>query len=441
MKSDLAIATAQNLLLRDPESEERIRRGIEENRKGVAAITLKGADGKPVQHARVKARLLRHEFRFGANCFMLDQFRDAEKDREYRQRFADVFNLAVIPFYWRDTEPERGKPRFSRDSPYVYRRPPTDLALEFCEEHGITPKGHPLCWHAFLPKWASFDKKQLAEETERRIEEIAERYGKRIRIWDVCNEAVCLPVQDVTRRTPDRHVELAFEVATRSLPRTSELIYNDYACWENHGEYTAMYMLCRHLKQMQHLNFGGIGLQYHMFEAIEQMANASRHMLNTRNILDMLDLYGKLGVPVNISEITLSAHPAFGDGPGFQNEVAEHLYRLWFSHPALNAIVYWNLVDDTAYVNPDNPAWNENTYKGGLLNNDLTPKPAYETLRRLIHEEWQTRTEVEYLQGEENRFRGFYGDYELTIETTTGVFRKEIRMVRGGLNQFLLELN
>ncbi|MDX9980614.1 MAG: endo-1,4-beta-xylanase [Lentisphaeria bacterium] len=438
--NELARDIARNLLKDDPEIESRIARGIEEHRKGSGTIRVVGPDGKPLPGAQVKLRHVRHEFHFGCNAFMLEQFREPEKNARYEEAFAAAFNLAVVPFYWSDTEPERGKPRFDKNSPYVYRRPPTDMVLEFCDRHGITPKGHPLCWHSFVPDWAPLDKPGLARETERRITEIAERYGRRIGIWDVCNEAVEHNPLDINNRVPERHVEFAFEVASRTMPRSAVLTYNDYSCWQNHGEYTAMYMLCRHLKSLSHLNFGAIGLQYHQFTPnAEHMRGEANGRLNPRHLFAMLDLYGKLGLPVNISEITITGRAELGDGPAFQKEVAERLYRLWFSHPALNGIVYWNLVDDTAYVRAGS-TWNENIYKGGLLHHDLSPKPAFEALRRLIREEWSTQVTLAYNPQGENRFRGFYGDYEAEVKTDRGVSRHTLKLARNDYNTLTLQI-
>ncbi len=439
--NELARAIAKNLLADDPEIEARIERGIAQHRQGEGALELVDAQGKPVERAKVSLKHVRHEFHFGCNSFMLEQFKEKDKNAGYEAAFADVFNLAVVPFYWSDTEPVRGQPRFAKNSPYIYRRPPTDLVLEFCAKHGITPKGHPLCWHLFLPEWAPLDQAGLAREIERRIEEIAQHYGRRINIWDVCNEAVLWNPADIGSRMPARHVEFAFEVASRCLPRGAVLTYNDYACWENHGDYTAMYMLCRHLQSQPQINFGGIGLQYHQFTRDpEQMRGEAHGRLNPRYLLALLDQYGKLGVPVNVSEITITGRAELGDGPGFQKEVTERLYRLWFSHPALNGIIYWNLVDDTAYAPPDRD-WNENIYKGGLLNFDLTPKPAYAAVRRMIKEEWTTRVAVDYAAGAANRFGGFYGDYEVTVETSAGKFSKMLKLSRGSINRFKLELS
>ena len=56
-------------------------------------------------------------------------------------------------------------------------------------------------------------------------------------------------------------------------------------------------------------------------------------------------------------------------GDDYQEQVIERLYRLYFSHPSVNGIFYWNLVDDTAYVGV---TCNENNAKGGLLRRDFT---------------------------------------------------------------------
>ncbi|MBN2712286.1 MAG: endo-1,4-beta-xylanase [Planctomycetes bacterium] len=439
--NELAKDITKNLLADDPAIESRIQRGIEENRKGEGSIRLTGADGQAVEKAAVSLRLKRHEFHFGANGFMFEQFKEKEKNTAYEDAFSDLFNLMVVPFYWADTEPEQGKPRFDKNSPYIYRRPPTDLLLEICGKHNITPKGHPLCWQAFVPKWAPLDKKELARATERRIRVIAERYGDRIGIWDVCNEAINHDYIYIDWRVPEQHVEFSFDVATRHFPKSAVLTYNDYACWDYHGEYTPMYMLCRHLKNMQNLNFGAMGLQYHQFSRnAEDMRREANTRLNPKHLFTILDLYGKLGVPINISEITITGRDELGDGAAYQNAVIEKLYRIWFSHPAMNGIIYWNLVDNTAHVEPGRE-WNENMYKGGLLNFDMTPKASYKTLQRLIKEEWTTNTRVDYEKGGANRFSGFYGDYEVTVRTNVGESKHEIRLSKGSINDFEIRLS
>ena len=47
---------------------------------------------------------------------MVNQFDNEEDNNTYTEKFKKVFNQAVVPFYWRDDEPERGKYRFEKGS-------------------------------------------------------------------------------------------------------------------------------------------------------------------------------------------------------------------------------------------------------------------------------------------------------------------------------------
>ena len=132
---------------------ERSKAGIENGRKGFATIALKDESGAPVREATVRLTQKTHDFKYGANIFMLDEFETEEKNAAYREVFKQHFNMATVPFYWDTLEPEEGKPRFAKDSPRVYRRPAPDLCLEYCEENGITPKAHCLHYDHFEPKW------------------------------------------------------------------------------------------------------------------------------------------------------------------------------------------------------------------------------------------------------------------------------------------------
>ena len=142
------------------ETDARVRAGIEANRKGSATLLFKGPDGRPCETTHVELRQTSHDFKFGANLFMLDEIVDsAEKNELYKDRFADAFNLATLPFYWGGLEPEEGRTRYGKDSPRVYRRPTPDLCLEWCEAHGIEPKAHCLNYTggAASPGWLRGD--------------------------------------------------------------------------------------------------------------------------------------------------------------------------------------------------------------------------------------------------------------------------------------------
>ena len=94
-----------------------------------------------------------------------------------------------------------------------------------------------------------------------------------------------------------------------------------------------------------------------------------------------------------------------------QAEILKNMYSIWFSHPAMEAAIYWNLVDGyAAFAKQGDMTNGENYFHGGLLHFDMSPKPAYLELDRLINHEWRTNEELD--GASEVTFRGFHGDYE-----------------------------
>ena len=83
MMNDFAKELTKFLVRKDDEVEFRIRTGTEMYRKGFGEIRLTGPDGKPVPRAKIRLKQKTHEFLFGCNAFMLNQFPEAEQNRKY----------------------------------------------------------------------------------------------------------------------------------------------------------------------------------------------------------------------------------------------------------------------------------------------------------------------------------------------------------------------
>jgi GH35 family endo-1,4-beta-xylanase len=231
---------------------------------------------------------------------------------------------------------------------------------------------------------------------------------------------------------PDNYVEEVYRLAERYF-HNSTLLYNDNnQWWRYQADCSPVYLLVRHLLD-RGLRVGGLGLQYHMFDWLLDQANL---FMDPRHIYKCLDQYGKLDIPVNFSEVSIVSRRDFGDGDRFQEIVTEKLYRLWFSHPATNGIVWWNLVDGTAAYAPLGSEGGENKLRGGLVNYDFSSKPAYKVLENLIKDEWNTQTVVDYEAGGDNRFHGFYGEYDVTVSTNEGRFEKHMSLSKHSDNNW-----
>ena len=390
--------------------KSRVDRDIERNRKGNFNVTVLH-DGKPVPNAGVSYQLLRHDFDFGSNIFMLDQYHDPDQQELYLTQWKKLFNTAVVPLYWEGTEPERGHLRYSADTPNdVYRRPPCGRVAEFCRENRITMKGHPLFWHEFIPRWLPQDWNTLMPLIEKRFREISERYADLIPVFDCVNEPSRLFDQHFESQKnnvhyvfpPEDYIEQIFVLA-RKYFKNNTLILNEAtgaAFCEFRGLYGGHYLLMEKLLG-KGVQIDRIGLQCHCYDSASY-----KNIFHSERLYHLLDGYAALKKPLVISEISISE-----ENEELQAMAVERLYSTCFSHEAVNGIFWWNLDDNGILTAPSAPG--ENLPYGGLCRNGRE-KLSYRILNKLINKDWHTEGETN-LSGGKMSFAGFYGTYEITV--------------------------
>lgn len=411
----------------------RVERDIEAHRKGYCKVRVLRKDGTPLRNGSVKVTQRTHDFRYGANIFMLDEFPDEELNLRYREEFKRHFNLATVPFYWKDLEPEDGHPRFAKDSKKIYRRPAPELCVEYCEESGIGAKLHCLIYDAFLPDWAPKDDMAAMERRyEERIRQIAERYSGRLTEVEVINEMLCerrWTGQGVIYQKRDL-IPWAFDLARKYFPHMP-LVINEANVLVplSEEDYRHPYFMLLENALMAGATIDKIGIQHHCFtgskaftpELYEAEVMAGSQMFRPSALLQGMDYLAELGLPLELTEITV---PTFGEteeDETLQADLLEILYSAAFSHPAMETIVYWNLADGYAYARPDGRS-NENRCRGGLFHSDMTPKQSALRLRELFQSRWHTDLTLTTDKDGYVEFRGFYGDYVLSAHGEEGAF-------------------
>ena len=421
-------------------TDARVSGGIESFRKGF--VNFKSADGSDFT---VELKQKNHEFRHGANIFLLGEFGDGDKEKEYRKKFAECFNLATLPFYWNSLEPKEGEHRYTEDSVPFYRRPPIDRCMDYCEQNGIEPKMHCLNYDCFAPDWAiDLPVDEYKKKLEKRFSELSERYGDRIRQWEVTNETF----KDVDKYHlskfyfEDDYVEWSFKTAEKYFAK-NHLIINDYHLTDRNqiSNRCSYYMqIERLLRQDVHLD--SIGMQYHSFFPESEEEKAAKHRYNPVELYTLMDNYARLGKRLQLTEMTIPCYAGSEEDEYVQAEIIRNLYRIMFSHPAMEAIIYWNLVDGYAYSKTYSGRDSigkfedgENVYRGGLLRFDMSEKPAFKVIKDLFHKEWHSEETVSS-KNNVAETRVFYGDYTMTVHRDGKSYTKDITVSRDGHNIF-----
>ncbi len=434
----------------DSNWREKAEAGIELNRKGDAQIILTDEHGKPLSGVQIKAVQASHEFKFGVNMFMIDGIETEEKTEKYKQALAELFNMATVPFYWDAVEPERGHKRLDADSPFFYRRPPVDKCLEFCQEHGIEPREHGIAYDCFFPSWlygASVE--EIKSELESHYKELGRRYADRINTIEVTNEMEWEKGKTAFYDEPD-FIEWCFRTA-RKYFKNNELVINEHQWlgWVDRCRTSDKYYSYVEANLLKGAPIDAIGFQYHMFHKPENEYGATRQYYDPENLYKHMDMYAGLKKPLQVTEVTIPAYSQDTYDEEIQAEIIENLYTIWFSHPAMEQIIYWNLADGYAHVWTNDleaihraqgdMTLGENVYYGGLLRFDMTAKPAYYRLKDLIKNKWHTEANGVTDSKGGFDFRGFYGDYELEILKDGEVFKKKISLSKGSSNSFTFE--
>jgi endo-1,4-beta-xylanase len=399
--------------------------GTEQHRKADAIISFKDGNGQAIAGAAVQVRQVTHEFRFG--CIAFDLVRGAElyKSDLWKQRFSELFNFAVFPFYWASYERQPG----------ITTREQILNAVTWCREHGITTKGHPLVWtnEAGVPKWVrQYPPERSQELVMNRVRREVGGFAGQIDLWDVVNEPIhCRTwrntggrdyIQEPIPAIAD-YVDEAFRAAHEANPK-AHLILNEFYVIARTEDRERFYQLVVELKR-RGTPISGLGIQAH---------EPREEWFSPEKVWATLDRLGGLGYPLHITEYI----PQSGGKPitgGWregtwteqtQAEFAEQFYRLCFGHPAVVSINWWGLSDRQIWL----PG-------GGLIDREYEPKPVYNRLRDLIHHQWKTSLDVRTNEKGEATFRGFCGTYDLTVKTPDGRTRTlKAVLHKGADNQF-----
>ncbi len=387
---------------------ERARERIEKIRKGDFRLEVLDRAGKPVT-GDLTARLVRHDFRFGASLFGFPKLPQAAREQALGV-VDELFNTVTITNYWPENERAPGAERNWRDA---------DTMLDWALNHRKTPRFHAMLFTT--PNWAPQVKSgdPWWRIVEGRIRAVAERYGKRIREYDVLNEvamrAWVFPAKDEPMRDWFADTEngvRCFQLARKYLP-DAELVNNDTTILTPTSKGLPLVMKYSRELLAHGAPVDVIGHQAH-FYASGAMPFSEGHALSGKGAFTMamleggLDRLAELGKPVHITEFSAPSRNNQRKDPQprlSDEEVAawqNNYYTLAFSKPYIREITRWFVIDELGGRGVD----------AGLITRNGALKPAYGALKRLLKETWSTEWRGR-AQGDAAAFRGYLGDYEV----------------------------
>ena len=357
---------------------------------------------------QVKVEQLTHAYLFGANFFLFGHQTNEHDRVAYEGLWKGLFNAGTVALYWKDLEPERGRPRYAADSPFIWRRPPVDPVVAFCEENGIDMNGHAIVYgmHFAMPTWVPVNRAERERDILKHVFDVVTRYRGRIRRWDVVNEATDQPNRGIM---PDDYTFKTFKWAESALGGEAAAFgINDMDTgWGPKGPTRRYVQLTRDLiargAKVDH-----IGVESHIYriDVFPTIIAGEHGSYVAKALRETLDSVAEAGVPIYLSELTIPAPDDTETGFLQQAELVRNFYRAVFSHPSTRGITWWNVVDKTAF--------GEEPKFSGLLDERYARKPACHVLDALINREWKTRLTVAADANGTVRFRGFRGKYRLT---------------------------
>lgn len=356
-------------------------------------------DGAPVEDARVSVRMQNHQFLFGAVCYAHGTYDSAEKEARFTELFTNLFNYTMVPYHWKWYEPERGR----------YKEPYTGNLVRWATENGLKKKLHALIWHELCPDWVTDT--NVEEAYVNRITHLMTVYGNDFDFFDLANETTVNdrfdnPVSRWVRRIGPTNMMRFGTSLVRSIRPDAKLLFGD---WNVHKD--AYFGFLQRMRD-DGVDIDCIGMQSHM----------QRDLWTAEETMRVIERAAAYGWPIHFPECSICSGTPIGelvyDSNGtinrfcetpelaqWQADFASDFYTLVFSEPAVEALSWFDFTDHRWLGAP-----------GGVIDDDMRPKPVYDALFDLIHRQWHSDANLRSASDGQCGARLFCGDYAVTVE-------------------------
>ncbi|XP_035665880.1 endo-1,4-beta-xylanase 1-like [Branchiostoma floridae] len=374
---DVSLLSFMDVSQGDWKSEANTR--IEQLRKRYVTLRVQtpNAQGISVEISQTKSH-----FAFGSavNAWRMPS------DSRYANFFFDNFEWAVLEsnLKWKQNEPQEGQLEWTR----------ADRTMQMLESRGVSIRGHCVFWAVpdYVPDWLKgYSAAEVEQKCWKRVDDVVGRYAGRLAHWDVNNEM--LHGSFFRDKTGSSQIRYEMFRKVKEKDPSAKLFLNDY------NVVTGYWSTRDYANQItEFINNGapveGVGAQGHF---------GGRP--NPTNVLHCLNTLSSRGLPVWITELDINEPDEYVRADGYEDSLTA-----FFSHPGVEGVLLWGFWDqshwkpDAALVNGDSFQINE----------------AGRRWQRLVFHDWRTNLSltdgIVTPEGKEFIFRGFHGNYEVTVK-------------------------
>jgi len=368
---------ADDFVVEEYDWKEQANARIEQIRKRDVRLLIVDANGDPASGVTVNVKQTRHRFAFGS------AINNNISNPNYAAFFKTNFQWAVMENHskWSFNEPTRSNVTYTV----------ANSITNFCYTNGITLRGHTLFWavQANVQNWVqNLSDANLRIHLTNRINSAVNHFKGTFVHWDVNNEM--LHGDYFGDRLGGWVNPWMFQHA-RSLDPNVKLFVNDYNVVAGNETDTYKQQILGLISSNAPID--GIGAQGHFGTTINPLLTEAR-----------IDSLAELGLPIWITEYDSSNSVA-----SVRADNLEMLYRIAFSKSAVEGVLMWGF-------------WAGSHWRGSnaaIVNLDWTLNEAGTRYQSLLAE-WTTITNGTSVADGAYDFRGFHGNYDITLTPPGG---------------------
>jgi len=399
---------------------EKAVQDIEKYRKGKATLYITDEKGNSIDNAYVTITQTTHDFLFGA-CgeIPLDL-------RAYKLLREAGINDALLQLYWRETEPSPGQ--------YVWDWNPISdveslrrMGMKVGAEGIVVLEGSPITWETGI---LDLDFEQLKNRIYEHVNKVVGTYSDYVDFWIVIpNPNIEYNPKGFTNEQIIDLYKTAIAAAKEADPTARILVGFDFPCGCIHHQTTDSddsftvdpYTFSSRLGEYG-IEHDGISLTF-MYGSLWELGGTTGQVMGTQlpwpfrdlaSTSRMLDWYSTLGEPIHVTQFNAPGN--FMSNLGYwhkrtwdeklKTEWIEKFYTIAFSKPVVKEIIYYNAIDQSYQ-----------TANRGLIDVNYSLRESFYALKSLIKEKWTTRLRMKTDANGLLEFRGFAGDYNITVST------------------------